>query len=218
MTEAAVQEKKDVVPSHYREKYKDTNGTCGDFIAQQLQKISKDGVESLGTVKADNNIEADRWSSFNPGMQRMNLANVLRGRFLKGETIVILGKHYNAKDMVEADFNGKVHDDHKTLLRVAHFLDLQENDRTINSLQALFFPKAKGVTSEERAAAKAAKDAAKATEKAEKDAARAAAKAAKDEERAKVKAEKDAARAAEKAAKDEAKAKAKADAEAAKAE
>ena len=214
-SQATVAEKKDVVPSQYRDKYKDTGGTCGDFIAVALQKVSKEGTEGLTAIKAENNIEADRWSTFNPGMQRMNLANVLRGRFLKGETITVLGKQYNAKHMVERDFNGKVHDDHKTLTRVATFLELQTNDRTIASLQSLFFPKAKGPTAEEREKAKAEKAAAAAEAKAAKDAEKAAAKAEKAEKAAAAKAEKAEAVAAAKAEKDAAKAAAKAEKDAA---
>jgi len=229
MTEVTEAEKKDVVPSQYRDKYKETGGTCGDFIAINLQKISKDGVEGLNTVKADNGIEAERWAGFNPGMQRMNLANVLRGSYLKGETIVILGKHYNAVDQVEADFNGTVAEDDNTLLRVASFLELQANPRTVSALRGLFFPKPKGPSAEDRAKAKAEKDEAAAKLKAEKAEAAAKAKAekaeAKAEEKAKAKlardeakAERDRVKAEEKAKKAEEAAKAKAAAAAAKAE
>lgn len=166
MTDTATAEKKDVVPSEYRDRYKETGGTCGDFIATSLQKIGKDGIDSLNTVKAENGIEAARWSDFNHGMQRMNLANVLRGRYLKGDTIKILGKEYNAKHQSE-DFNFTLEDNKTSLKRAAGILDLQDNDRTVTALQKLFFPAApKGKTAEERAAEKAAKDAAKEADKA----------------------------------------------------
>lgn len=182
MTEAPT-EKKDVVPSLYREKYKGTGGTCGDFIAVALQKIAKDNG-NVDVVKAENGIEADRWSSMNPGMQRMNLANVLRGAYLKGETITILGKEYNAKHQAE-DFNGTVANDQKTMSRLTGFLELQDNERIIKALTKLFFPPApKGPTAEERAAAKEAKDAEKAAAKEEKEAAKVAAKQAKAAEKA----------------------------------
>lgn len=158
-TEAAEAEKKDVVPSAYRDKYKSTGGTCGDFIATKLQSVAKDG--SLSSIKAENGIEEARWATFNPGMQRMNLANVLRGQYLKGETITILGKQYNVKHQLE-DYTGKVEDSHKALRGIADYLELQNNERTITSLQKLLYPAApKGKTAEERAAEKAAKDAAK---------------------------------------------------------
>lgn len=138
MTETT--EKKDVVPSQYRERYKATNGTCGDFIATKLQGIAKDGP--LDAVKIENKIERERWSTFNPGMQRMNLANVLRGRFLKGETISILGKQYNAKHTAE-DFNFTLEDNTDSLTRAAGVLELQQNDRIVAALRKLFFPAAK---------------------------------------------------------------------------
>lgn len=195
-------EKKDVVPSQYRDKYKATGGTCGDFIATQLSKVADDGVEGLASIKAENNIEADRWATFNPGMQRMNLANVLRGRFLKGETIVILGKQYNAKHLAE-DFNGTVEDSPATLAKLADYLELQDNERTVTALQKLFFPPApKGPTAEERAAAKEAKEKAKADAKAEREAAAAEKRQAKEAE----KAEKVAKREADKKAREDAKA------------
>lgn len=170
MTEKT-EEKKDVVPSEYRERYKATGGTNGDFIATALSKVAEDGVEALSSVKRENGIDKDRWAGFNPGMQRMNLANVLRGSFLKGETITILGKAYNAKHLAE-DFNGEVKDDPKTLAKLADYLGLvaqgqSASDRVIASLQKLFFAPAKK-SAEDRAAEKKAKDDAKAAEKAEK--------------------------------------------------
>lgn len=131
------EEKKDVVPSQYRDRYKATGGTCGDFIATKLQSVAKDG--SLDSIKAENGIEAERWAGFNPGMQRMNLANVLRGRFLKGETITILGKQYNAKHIAE-DFNFTLENTPASLKRAAGVLELQDNERTVAALGKLFFP------------------------------------------------------------------------------
>lgn len=190
MPETDTTEKKDVVPSSYREAYKATGGTCGDFIATNLQKIGKDGIDSLNSVKAENGIEADRWSTFNHGMQRMNLANVLRGRYLKGDTIKILGKEYNAKHQSE-DFNGTVANDPKVLKKLAGYLELQDNDRTVAALTKLFFPPApKGKTAEERAADKAAKEATKLAGKALKDATAAAKKAKTATDKAKAKLDK----------------------------
>lgn len=181
MTEE-VKDKKDVVPSEYRDRYKATGGTNGDFIATALSKVGEDGVEALASVKRENGIDKDRWATFNPGMQRMNLANVLRGSFLKGETITILGKQYNAKHLAE-DFNGEVKDDDKVLAKLADYLGLVAqgqgaSDRVIAALRKLFFAPAKK-TAEDRAAEKAKKDEAKASEKAE-------AKRVKDEAKAKA--------------------------------
>lgn len=147
MTET--KEKKDVVPSEYRERYKATGGTCGDFIATKLQGIAKDGP--LDAVKIENGIERERWSTFNPGMQRMNLANVLRGRFLKGESISILGKQYNAVHAKD-DFNFTLEDTNESLARAAEVLELQQNDRVVAALRKLYFPKAKVSTARGNAA------------------------------------------------------------------
>lgn len=196
---------KDVVPSAYRDKYKATGGGNGDFIATTLSKVGNDGIAALDTVKAENAIEKDRWSTFNPGMQRMNLANVLRGRYLKGETIKILGKEYNVKEQSE-DFNGTVANDPKVMARLAGFLGLAETDRVVAALTKIFFPPApKGKTAEERAAEKAEKEAAKAKAKEEREA-----------EKARVKAEKEADKAAKAKAREDAKAKREADKAAAK--
>lgn len=131
----------DKVKADYRDKYRANNGTCGDFIARRLQEIAEDGSDSLDYVKAENGIESSRWKHLNPGMQRMNFANVLRSRFLKGETIRFLGREFDARAMVESDFNGEPADDDYTMSRVAVFLDLQDNDRTVSALRSLFFPR-----------------------------------------------------------------------------
>lgn len=197
---------KDVVPSAYRDKYKETGGGCGDFIATTLSKVGNDGVAALDTVKKENGIEKDRWSTFNPGMQRMNLANVLRGRYLKGETIKILGKEYNAKHQSE-DFNGTVADDPKVMARLAGFLELQETDRVVAALTKIFFPPApKGKTAEQRAAEKAQKDADKLAAKEKREADRAAAKEKREADKATAKAERERLKAEAKAAKEAAKA------------
>lgn len=163
--------KKDVVPSKYREQYKKTGGNCGDFIASELSRITSDsGPESLGPVKTENGIEAKRWSSFNVGMQRMNLANSLRAKYLRGETIKILGKEYNVLHQIQ-DYTGKYKDDDtKSIGKVAEFLDLQTNDRTIKALMKTLF-------SEERKAAKEAEKQKKKEEREKEKAAKAKAEA-----------------------------------------
>lgn len=176
-TEAATTERKDVVPAAYREKYKETGGTCGDFIAVALQKIAKENG-NVDVVKSENGIAADRWSTMNPGMQRMNLANVLRGTYLKGGTIKILGKEFNAKHQLE-DANFAVEDTPASMAKIVKFLEVQDNDRTITALNKALFPKTTGKTAEQREAEKADKAAAKAKEKADKEATKALDKAGK---------------------------------------
>ncbi len=165
-------EKKDVVPSAYRERYKATGGTNGDFIATELQRVGKDGVDSLQSVAKENGIDPSKWSTMNPGMQRMNLANVLRGKYLKGEAIAVLGKQYSI-DHQKADYTGKVEDNDKSLKAFAGFLNLTDSDRTVSALRKLLFTgpaekEAKVAKAKEKADAKAAKEAEKAAKEAEK--------------------------------------------------
>lgn len=197
MTDTA--EKKDVVPSQYREKYKATGGTNGDFIAVALSKVGEDGLAALGTVKTENGIDAKRWEGFNPGMQRMNLANVLRGMYLKGETIKILGKAFNAKHQAQ-DMNGTLANSPASLGKLAKHLDLQDNERMIAALGKLFFPpEPKGPTAEQRAATKAAKEAEKLAAKAKRDTDAAEKKAKREADAAAKKAEREQTSAAKKA-------------------
>lgn len=153
--------KKDVVPSAYRDKYKATGGTNGDFIATGLQKIGKDGIESLHAVASENGIDHKKWSHMNPGMQRMNLANVLRGTYLKGGSIKMLGKEYNAKHQAE-DFTGKIEDNDKSMAALASYLDLNDSPRTVASLRKVFFEESAEDKAKKKADAKAAREADKA--------------------------------------------------------
>lgn len=198
--------KKDVVPSAYRDKYSATGGTCGDFIATKLQEITKDGAAALPTILKENGIHEGKYQSFNVGMQRMNISNILRSRFLRGETISILGKEYDLRQLLDETGLELDKDNPKSIDAFADKIGLQVNDRTRATLLKTFFgPKPK--TAEEREAERKAKAEAKEAEKAEKAA-----------EREKAKADRDAAKAAEKAAKEETKAAEKAEREKAKAE
>ena len=87
-----------VVPDSYKIAYgKDQN--CGDDIAELLQG------EDVASVASANGIDAeDKWGEgrrahgkapLNPGMVRMNLGNVLRGRVKRGEYVVVGIKEYN---------------------------------------------------------------------------------------------------------------------------
>lgn len=204
MTDTQTEDKKDVVPPQYRDQYKATGGSNGDFIAVELSRIAKDGIDSLNSVKTENGIETDRWSDKNNGMQRMNLANVLRGKYLKGETITILGKQYNVEHQLK-DFTGEVKDTKKSMREVAVYLELKDDERTVNLLRKLLFvipqqEEEKKRKAEEREAAKAEREAAKAEKAKEREAAKqkkAEEKAAKDAEKQKKAEEKAAAKEAE---------------------
>lgn len=93
----------EAVKDGYRERYvKDTSvrtasGSpsihCGDDLAESLKGL---GLNDLGKVAKENGIKDrfDGWADAgrNPGMIRMNLANVLRAKVRKGETVSILGE------------------------------------------------------------------------------------------------------------------------------
>lgn len=206
--------KKDVVPSKYREQYRETGGGNGDFIAKELTRIGKDGVASLNAIKKENGVPEQRWHGFNPGMVRMNLANVLRSRFLKGEPISVLGKQYDMRLIAEtSNLVPTKAGDTKALSKLADALEVKNDDRTRKLIDKVFFPPVSArATAEERAAIKAEKEKLKAEAKAQKEAEKADAKAKKEAEKAekaaareKAKAEVKAAKEAEKAAKPKAK-------------
>lgn len=216
MADEAPQVKKDVVPSDYRNKYKASGGTSGDFIALKLQEVGKDGLPALQAVMKENQIPQSRWAGLNVGMQRMNLANVLRSSFLNGGDIYILGKQYNVVHMRD-DYNGDIQNTDASLAKFAKTNDLGDGPRVIKALRRTFFEAAeKAKADEAKAAKKKADDEAKAKKKADAEKAKAdkaAKKKADDEAKAKAKAEKDTKAKADKEAKA---AKAKADKAAAK--
>ena len=73
-----------VVPAEYKERY-GKDGNCGDEVAQALAGIKG---EALAEVATRNGIDFKRWEHLNPGMQRMNLGNMLRARGRRGDKIV----------------------------------------------------------------------------------------------------------------------------------
>lgn len=88
-----------VVPTEYRAKYgKEQN--CGDDLATALADYTNEPDDKgkpkcspamMQKVAEDNGV-LDKfvgWSEKNLGMQRMNLGNVLRGKFRRGEVIMI---------------------------------------------------------------------------------------------------------------------------------
>lgn len=214
----------DVVPPEYRERYAAGNGTCGDFIATEVSAMTKEGgAATMKSLKAENGIPEGKWDELNNGMQRMNLANVLRGSFLRGEPIKIGGKEYSlAASLVEFEGEGDERepiklDNDKELSKFIKMMDMQDTDRVRAALRRALGPKPekKAVkTAEEREAEKKAKaDEREAAKKAKADE-RAKAKETRDAEKKKAADEREAAK--KKAADDrEAAKKSKADKEAA---
>lgn len=98
--EAAVAEaakrKGSVIPDDYRYRY-GADQNCGDEMARNLtDRVTKpEGVdlEACRDIAARNGIEDrfDQWLArdLNPGMVRMNLGNVLRGKLRRGETVTL---------------------------------------------------------------------------------------------------------------------------------
>lgn len=81
-----------VIGEKYRGRYgKDQSN--GDQIATAMKAYvtTKDGCDPvlLREVADANGVDLDRWKHLNIGMQRMNLGNVLRAAFNKGQKVVI---------------------------------------------------------------------------------------------------------------------------------
>ena len=94
----AASKKGSVVPMAYKTKYKATGkNSCGDTLSEKLAKVcqTKEGkvdLKKIAAVKKENGIEDSRWLNLNPGMQRMNLGNVLRGILRSDGKIKLAGK------------------------------------------------------------------------------------------------------------------------------
>jgi hypothetical protein len=93
--DAAAKAKKSVVPSKYKARYAQAGhaGTCGDELASWLTSatMTPTGVDlvALRSIASLNGIDAEaRWGHLNPGMQRMNLGNVLRQMVKTGRKVV----------------------------------------------------------------------------------------------------------------------------------
>ena len=86
-----------IVPMRWKLAYELTKlpGTCGDKMAQAFAEaiVTEEGPISLVELRkigTANKVDvAKRWGHCNPGQQRMNLSNVLRGMVRRGETVKI---------------------------------------------------------------------------------------------------------------------------------
>lgn len=76
-----------VVDPKFKQKYAKNGGNCGDPVSKAF--LSVEGPEKLRAIAEANGIDFDKWSHCNPGAQRMNLSNVLRGRIRRGESAII---------------------------------------------------------------------------------------------------------------------------------
>jgi len=93
-----IQVKRSVVPDSYKTRYRQEIGqdNCGDDVAEVLKG------HDVYEVMEQNAIPTDRWEGRNPGMVRMNLGNVLRGRIKRGEYVVVGSYVWNRDTKPEA--------------------------------------------------------------------------------------------------------------------
>jgi len=82
--------------SKVHQKYKARYGkpqNCGDDLAVTMKEIDPEQLPSIAT---ENGIDFGRWSHLNPGMQRMNLGNVIRGLIKKEEQeVTVQGQRFD---------------------------------------------------------------------------------------------------------------------------
>lgn len=107
--EDAEDESKNVIPEKYRKKYGKAQN-CGDDVALVLKDFTT-GLDDKGKTFLDltkvhavgdqNKVDYERWNHLNPGMQRMNLGNVLRARANRGDAISIGDRHWEAVEQDE---------------------------------------------------------------------------------------------------------------------
>ena len=76
-----------VIPAEIKKRY-GREQNCGDDVVQALIKAVDDGHE-LEAIATQNGVDFGRWSHLNPGMQRMNFGNVLRGMVNREEEVTI---------------------------------------------------------------------------------------------------------------------------------
>ena len=67
---------------------------CGDEFAELLSELD------IKQVAKDNGISLYKWRGKNPGMIRMNVGNVLRGRVRRGEYVILGEMEYNTNAKV----------------------------------------------------------------------------------------------------------------------
>ena len=80
---------KSKVPTKYRKRYANYNGTCGDQLSAILAEAKKADLSVVEIGEANGVDVLGRWGGRNVGMQRMNLSNVLRGMVRRGEAVTI---------------------------------------------------------------------------------------------------------------------------------
>jgi serine/threonine protein kinase len=100
-----------VVPKEWQEKVAENGGNNGDGLAWALEKYlnGKDLVPALEKLGKLNGIDVKaQWGELNPGMQRMDLGNVLRGMIRRGERVEVPEiATWNPEDRVKLSYTKK---------------------------------------------------------------------------------------------------------------
>lgn len=201
-----------VVPKKYRDIYKQHNDTCGDAIAGAIGNVTtitetvnnkrkdKDGkvttrevdrvsLSALAKLAAANGI-SDRLAKIahlNPGMQRMNVGNILRGMVYSGAQVVIGKVTWNLLPLVVEGLGEGTELSATAIGKLLKAQGLPVTERTQLSIGRIIKAIIWDRTKDERAAAKVQKEQDKADRAAAKQKAkeeREAAATAKREERA----------------------------------
>lgn len=130
--------RKDIVPPQYRKHYAELGGNNGDFIAAELSAMMESGgIDSLNTVKTENGLPTSKWSGLNNGQQRMNLSNMLRASFLRGETIRISGKEYNLNALRD-EFGNLDATNEASIGKFLEFVSMPNTDRNRAAITRVF--------------------------------------------------------------------------------
>ena len=93
-----------VVPDKYKVRYGKA-GNCGDAFALALAEAAPtegNQAEALRELATLNGVDFSRWDHCNIGQRRMNLGNVLRGKFRRGEPVRIGGQTFHQPKLAEA--------------------------------------------------------------------------------------------------------------------
>lgn len=84
-----------IVPLAAKARYAAHGGTCGDELAEAFAAVDP---ALWAQVATQNGVDFGRWSHLNPGQQRMNLGNVLRGKLRRGEQVRVLDETFGAAE------------------------------------------------------------------------------------------------------------------------
>lgn len=82
----------------YAKKYRQNGGHCGDDVGAELTAFFQSDSHAYEILCRDNNIDPKRWAHLSRSQQRMNVGNVLRGRWRNGKTIKVDAREMSNKE------------------------------------------------------------------------------------------------------------------------